>query len=69
VLAEEAIAIPFRRLGIQDQWAKIGYPEDLYEFYGISANGIRQAVLEMLKHPDAEGPKLELPGEIEGASS
>jgi len=49
VLAEERLAVPFRRLGIQDEWAMIGYPEDLYEHYGISANGIRQAVLDMYK--------------------
>ncbi len=48
VLAEEKLAVPFRRLGIPDQWAMIGYPEDLYEHYGISANGIREAVLQML---------------------
>lgn len=48
VLAEEKLAIPFRRLGIQDQWAQIGYPEDLYEIYGISANGIRKAILQMV---------------------
>lgn len=48
ILAEERLALPFRRLGIQDQWAIVGYPEDLYEHYGISANGIRSAVLEML---------------------
>ncbi len=48
VLAEERIAIPFKRLGVRDEWAIIGYPEDLYEHYGISANGIREAVLEML---------------------
>ncbi len=49
VLAEEGLSIPFRRLGVQDQWASIGYPEDLYEIYGISANGIRSAILKMLK--------------------
>jgi transketolase len=49
VLAEERLAVPFRRLGIKDEWAMIGYPEDLYEHYGISANGIRQAILEMVK--------------------
>jgi len=49
VLAEEALAIPFRRLGIRDQFAIVGYPEDLYEHYGISANGIREAILEMTK--------------------
>ena len=49
VLAEERLAIPFRRLGIPDEWAMIGYPEDLYEHYGISANGIRSAILDMLK--------------------
>lgn len=49
VLAEEQLAVPFKRLGIQDEWAVIGYPEDLYEHYGISANGIREAVLTMLK--------------------
>jgi transketolase len=48
VLAEEQLAIPFKRLGIPDQWAMIGYPEDLYEHYGISANGIREAVLKMV---------------------
>lgn len=48
VIAEEGISIPFRRLGIQDEWAMIGYPEDLYEHYGISANGIRQAVIDMV---------------------
>ena len=52
VLAEERLAVPFKRLGINDQWAMIGYPEDLYEHYGISANGIRSAVLEMLKKPE-----------------
>lgn len=49
VLAEEGISIPFKRLGIQDEWAIVGYPEDLYEHYGISANGIRTSVSEMMK--------------------
>lgn len=49
VLAEERLAIPFQRLGIVDQWAIVGYPEDLYEHYGISANGIREAILKMTK--------------------
>lgn len=49
VLAEERIAIPFQRLGVPDQWAIIGYPEDLYEHYGISANGIRNAILKMVR--------------------
>ncbi|MBI2712326.1 MAG: transketolase family protein [Bdellovibrio sp.] len=49
VLAEERLAVPFKRLGIPDQWAMIGYPEDLYEHYGISANGIRETVLKMVK--------------------
>jgi transketolase len=49
VLAEEGLGIPFRRLGIQDEWAMIGYPEDLYEHYGISANGIREAIIKMVK--------------------
>jgi transketolase len=48
VLAEEGIGIPFERLGIRDQWAIIGYPEDLYEHYGIGANGIRASILKML---------------------
>lgn len=48
VLADAAIAVKFKRLGIQDEWAMIGYPEDLYEHYGISANGIRAAVLKMM---------------------
>ena len=48
VLAEEGLGIPFRRLGVPDVWAMIGYPEDLYEHYGISANGVRTAILKML---------------------
>lgn len=58
VLAEERLAVPFRRLGVQDQWAIIGYPEDLYEHYGISANGIREAVLTMLGRSESAGGAL-----------
>jgi transketolase len=48
VLAEEGLGVKFQRLGIPDQWAMIGYPEDLYEHYGISANGIRTSILKMM---------------------
>ena len=47
-LADAGIGIKFKRQGIPDCYAVIGYPEDLYPLYGIDSTGIRTAVLELL---------------------
>jgi transketolase len=48
VLAEEGIACPFRKHGLQDCFSVIGYAEDLYAHYGLDANGIADRVRLMM---------------------
>jgi len=48
VLAEEGLATKFKRLGIPDVYSVIGYPEDLYNRYGIDYEGILKEVKNML---------------------
>lgn len=48
VLAEEGIAIPFRRHGIADEFALIGPPAALYAHYRLDAPGISAVVREWL---------------------
>ncbi len=40
VIAESGKGCVFRKHGIQDEFAEIGYAEDLYAHYGLDANGI-----------------------------
>ncbi len=47
-LCDAGMGIKFRRLGIPDIYAVIGYPEDLYPLYGIDSAGIRTSVLNLL---------------------
>ena len=47
-LSDAGMGIKFRRLGIPDIYAVIGYPEDLYPLYGIDSAGIRTSVLNLL---------------------
>ena len=47
-LADAGIGIKFKRQGIPDCYAVIGYPEDLYPLYGIDSTGIHKAVLNLL---------------------
>ncbi|MBN1595544.1 transketolase family protein [candidate division FCPU426 bacterium] len=44
VLAEAGGAVPFRRLGVSDQFGESGEPEELFERYGINARHIAAAV-------------------------
>ena len=40
VIAESGKGCVFKKHGIYDQFATIGYAEDLYSYYGLDANGI-----------------------------
>jgi transketolase len=40
VIAESGKGCVFRKHGLQDEFATIGYAEDLYAHYGLDANGI-----------------------------
>jgi len=48
VIAESGKGCVFKKHGMQDVYATIGYAEDLYSFYGFDANGIVDKVREML---------------------
>jgi transketolase len=48
VIAESGKGCAFRKHGLQDLFATIGYAEDLYSFYGLDANGIVSKVREMM---------------------
>ncbi len=48
VIAEENLDIPFRRIGVPDEFAVIGEPEQLHARYGYDDAGIHDAVLEIL---------------------
>ena len=48
VLAEEKIAVEFKKHGMQDEFSMIGYAEDLYAHYKFDANGICDIVRDML---------------------
>jgi transketolase len=48
VIAESGKGCVFRKHGIQDEFAAIGYAEDLYAHYGLDSNGIVDKVREMM---------------------
>lgn len=48
VIAESGKGCVFRKHGIQDTFATIGYAEDLYAHYGLDANGIVDQVRSIL---------------------
>ena len=43
-----ARAACFKKHGLQDTFAAIGYAEDLYAYYGLDANGVVDKVREMM---------------------
>ncbi len=53
VIAENGKGCAFRKLGIPDIYSEIGYPEDLYAYYKLDANGIVETVREIM-HMDFE---------------
>jgi len=48
VIAESGKGCVFKKHGIYDEFAKIGYAEDLYAYYGLDANGIVDQVRNMV---------------------
>ena len=48
VIAESGKGCVFRKHGLQDQYATLGYAEDLYAHYGLDANGIIDQVRAMV---------------------
>jgi transketolase len=48
VIAESGKGCVFKKHGIQDEFAEIGYAEDLYAHYGLDSNGIVAKVREMM---------------------
>jgi transketolase len=48
VIAESGRGCVFRKHGLQDEFAAIGYAEDLYAHYGLDSNGIVDRVREMM---------------------
>lgn len=49
IAASTGKGFAFRKLGIPDEWAKIGQPEDLYAIYGYDENGIVAAARELMR--------------------
>jgi transketolase len=48
IIAESGKGCVFKKHGIQDEFAVIGYAEDLYSHYGLDSNGIIDKVREMM---------------------
>lgn len=48
VIAESGKGCVFQKHGLQDEFAVIGYAEDLYAHYGLDSNGIVGKVREMM---------------------
>ncbi|MFA6866111.1 MAG: transketolase C-terminal domain-containing protein [Clostridia bacterium] len=59
VVVEGGLACSFRKLGLQDEFSKIGMHEDLMAMYEIDAEGIVKNVLEVVK---SEYEKTEVSG-------
>jgi len=48
VIAENQLKCVFKKHGMMDEFATIGYAEDLYSYYKFDANGIADLVREMM---------------------
>jgi transketolase len=49
VIAESGKGCAFRKLGLPDVYSEVGYPEDLYAYYKLDANGIIETIREVIK--------------------
>ena len=49
VLLEEGVCAKLKKIGVPDCFAEIGYPEQLYPYYHMDVDGIKNTVLEFLK--------------------
>jgi transketolase len=48
-LAQQQIAIPFKIIGIPDEYTVTGSQHDIFTHYGISENGLTTTALELMK--------------------
>jgi transketolase len=48
VIAESGKGCAFTKVGLQDEFAEIGYPEDLYSHYKLDSDGIIEKVREIM---------------------
>jgi transketolase len=48
VIAESGKGCAFTKVGLNDEFAEIGYPEDLYSYYKLDADGIIEKVREIM---------------------
>ena len=48
VVAASGKGCAFHKLGLQDEYSLVGYPEDLYSHYKLDADGIIETVREMM---------------------
>ncbi len=48
VIASSGKGCSFEKLGLQDEFSLVGYPEDLYAHYKLDANGIIEKVREVM---------------------
>jgi transketolase len=49
VIAESGKGCAFRKLGLPDIYSEVGYPEDLYAYYKLNADGIAETIREVMK--------------------
>jgi len=49
IIAESGKGCAFRKLGLNDVYSEVGYPEDLYAYYKLDANGIVDTIREVMK--------------------
>jgi len=47
-LATAGACVPVKKLGVPDEFAALGYPEELYAHYGYDADGIIRQIRAML---------------------
>jgi len=48
VIAESGKGCAFTKLGLQDEFSVVGYPEDLYSHYKLDSNGIADSIREIM---------------------
>jgi len=48
VIAASGKGCAFNKIGLNDEYSEVGYPEDLYSHYGLDANGITDSVREIM---------------------
>lgn len=47
-LCENGFGGKFKRIGLPDEFAVLGDPDEVYKYYGMDANGIAKSVLKLL---------------------